>query len=191
MSALAARHQKGGNRRRGVGRNCKGMVEWRTGHPNGSGDVRGPAQELVSAGEGSIIRDTSVCRPGPSIAPVTGSIWLKRGFSRITHSPTTTSPNPQERPGQQAGVRFRRRSDSGRLRRHQGYLSEKGRFPNGSPGGLHQLQLQAVGVVATLVYSGAASWVLLKIIDIVMDLRVGPEVEREGLDISLHGEQVL
>jgi Amt family ammonium transporter len=35
------------------------------------------------------------------------------------------------------------------------------------------------------------SFVLLKIIDIVMGLRVSHDVEREGLDISLHGEQVL
>ena len=32
--------------------------------------------------------------------------------------------------------------------------------PDGSPGGLHQLQLQAIGVVATLAYSGIGSWVL-------------------------------
>jgi Amt family ammonium transporter len=56
---------------------------------------------------------------------------------------------------------------------------------------LHQLQLQAVGVIATLVYSGAVSWILLKGIDVIMGLRVKTEDERDGLDISLHGEQVL
>lgn len=72
-----------------------------------------------------------------------------------------------------------------------GPLSATDANPAGSPGGLHQLGLQAVGVVATLAYSGGMSFVLLKIIDIVMGLRVSHDVEREGLDISLHGEQVL
>ena len=72
-----------------------------------------------------------------------------------------------------------------------GPLSATDANPAGSAGGLHQFGLQAVGVVATLVYSGGMSFVLLKIIDVVMGLRVSHEVEREGLDISLHGEQVL
>jgi Amt family ammonium transporter len=50
--------------------------------------------------------------------------------------------------------------------------------------------LQAKGVLTTLVYSGVLSFVLLKIIDMVMGLRVTEEEEREGLDVSLHGEHV-
>jgi ammonium transporter, Amt family len=50
--------------------------------------------------------------------------------------------------------------------------------------------LQAKGVLTTLVYSGVISFVLLKIIDMVMGLRVTEEEEREGLDVSLHGEHV-
>jgi Amt family ammonium transporter len=49
-------------------------------------------------------------------------------------------------------------------------------------------QLKAVGF--TLVYSGVVSFVLLKIIDVVIGLRVTEEEEREGLDVTLHGEQV-
>jgi len=60
----------------------------------------------------------------------------------------------------------------------------------GSPGGLAQLILQAKGVGSTLVYSGIMSFVLLKIIDLVIGLRVTTDEEREGLDIVLHGEQV-
>ncbi|CAH2805383.1 MAG: Ammonium transporter [uncultured Paraburkholderia sp.] len=52
------------------------------------------------------------------------------------------------------------------------------------------LVLQAKGVVTTLVYSGVVSFVLLKIIDMVMGIRVTEEQEREGLDVSLHGEHV-
>ena len=50
--------------------------------------------------------------------------------------------------------------------------------------------LQAKGVLTTLVYSGILSYVLLKIIDLVIGIRVTEEEEREGLDISLHGEHV-
>ncbi|EDZ99807.1 ammonium transporter [Burkholderia sp. H160] len=50
--------------------------------------------------------------------------------------------------------------------------------------------LQAKGVATTLVYSGVVSFVLLKIIDMVMGIRVTEEQEREGLDLSLHGEAV-
>ncbi|MBO0711366.1 MAG: ammonium transporter [Acetobacteraceae bacterium] len=71
-----------------------------------------------------------------------------------------------------------------------GPLSATEANPAGSPGGLHQLQVQLVGVVTTLVYSGVMSLILLKIVDLVVGLRVEREEEREGLDIVLHGEQV-
>jgi len=50
--------------------------------------------------------------------------------------------------------------------------------------------LQAKGVLTTLVYSGILSYVLLKAIDLTIGIRVTEEEEREGLDISLHGEHV-
>ncbi|EUC16762.1 ammonium transporter [Burkholderia sp. BT03] len=50
--------------------------------------------------------------------------------------------------------------------------------------------LQAKGVVTTLVYSGVISFILLKIIDATIGLRVTEEEEREGLDVILHGEHV-
>jgi len=52
------------------------------------------------------------------------------------------------------------------------------------------LLLQAKGVLTTIVYSGVLSFVLLKIIDLVIGLRVAEEEEREGLDVVLHGEHV-
>ncbi len=52
------------------------------------------------------------------------------------------------------------------------------------------LLLQAKGVLTTLIYSGVLSYVLLKIIDLVIGLRVTEEEEREGLDVVLHGEHV-
>ena len=50
--------------------------------------------------------------------------------------------------------------------------------------------LQLKGVVTTLVYSGVISFILLKIIDATIGLRVTEEEEREGLDVILHGEHV-
>ncbi|MGF6543950.1 ammonium transporter [Paraburkholderia youngii] len=50
--------------------------------------------------------------------------------------------------------------------------------------------LQLKGVATTLIYSGVVSFVLLKVIDAVMGLRVAEEEEREGLDLVLHGEAV-
>jgi Amt family ammonium transporter len=50
--------------------------------------------------------------------------------------------------------------------------------------------LQLKGVVTTLVYSGVISFILLKLIDVTIGLRVSEEEEREGLDVILHGEHV-
>jgi len=52
------------------------------------------------------------------------------------------------------------------------------------------LAAQAIGVACTLIYSGVVSYVLLKIIDMTIGLRVSEEDERMGLDVSLHGEHV-
>jgi Amt family ammonium transporter len=48
---------------------------------------------------------------------------------------------------------------------------------------------QAIGAGATAIYSIAVTFVLLKVLDATMGLRVEEDVEREGLDINLHGEQ--
>ena len=49
---------------------------------------------------------------------------------------------------------------------------------------------QAIGVGIVFVYDVVVSLILLKIIDIFIGLRVSDEVEREGLDLALHGEAV-
>jgi Amt family ammonium transporter len=71
-----------------------------------------------------------------------------------------------------------------------GPLSATDASPAGSPGGLHQLELQAIGVISTLVYSGVVTFIILKVVDAIVGLRVDAEQEREGLDIVLHGEQL-
>jgi Amt family ammonium transporter len=57
-------------------------------------------------------------------------------------------------------------------------------------GNAAQMPIQLMGVVGTFVYSGVATFVILKAIDLAIGLRVKPEVEVEGLDINLHGEIV-
>jgi ammonium transporter, Amt family len=50
--------------------------------------------------------------------------------------------------------------------------------------------IQLKGVAVTVAYGFAASFIILKIIDMTIGLRVTEEQEREGLDISLHGESI-
>ena len=57
-------------------------------------------------------------------------------------------------------------------------------------GHLAQLWIQAKGVGITVVYDAVVSYVLLKGIDYAIGLRVTEDEEREGLDITQHGEQV-
>ena len=50
--------------------------------------------------------------------------------------------------------------------------------------------IQLKGVAVTVIYGFAASFLILFLIDKTMGLRVSEEQEREGLDISLHGESI-
>ena len=53
----------------------------------------------------------------------------------------------------------------------------------------NQLWLQAVGTVATLVYSGALTFILVKVVDGMIGIRVTAEEEGTGLDLALHDER--
>ena len=53
-----------------------------------------------------------------------------------------------------------------------------------------QLLAQLKGVSVTLIYGFVVSFIILKLIDLTLGLRVTEEQEREGLDISLHGESL-
>src|SRR3954465_15384256 len=52
-----------------------------------------------------------------------------------------------------------------------------------------QLGIQAVAVLAAIVYSGVGSFVLLKIVGLVLPLRADAADEDSGLDICMHGEE--
>ena len=52
-----------------------------------------------------------------------------------------------------------------------------------------QFMLQGIGVLATIVYTGVASTIILKVIDLFIGLRVDEDQEVEGLDMALHDER--
>ena len=52
-----------------------------------------------------------------------------------------------------------------------------------------QLGRQFLGVLATVIYCGSVSFVILKLVDVVIGLRVGDDEEEQGLDLVLHDEQ--
>jgi Amt family ammonium transporter len=65
-----------------------------------------------------------------------------------------------------------------------------GGVPGVLEGNSGQVVTQLWGIVATIVWCAVASAVILKGVDAVIGLRVEQEVEREGLDLALHGELV-
>ena len=52
-----------------------------------------------------------------------------------------------------------------------------------------QVMVQLIGVLACAAYTGIATYVLLKIIDVIMGLRVSDDEEIEGLDLNQHNER--
>jgi Amt family ammonium transporter len=52
-----------------------------------------------------------------------------------------------------------------------------------------QMLSQIKAVVLTLLWSGIGSFIIYKVVDILVGLRVSIEQEREGLDLTDHGER--
>lgn len=52
-----------------------------------------------------------------------------------------------------------------------------------------QLTVQVTGIVVTFVYTAVASWIILKLVDALVGLRVDAEQETQGLDLVLHDER--
>ncbi|MER8415321.1 ammonium transporter [Mesorhizobium sp. M0227] len=61
-------------------------------------------------------------------------------------------------------------------------------FAAGYAGTATQLLAQAKGVLVTLLWSGIGSAILYKIVDLIIGLRPTADAEREGLDLTSHGE---
>jgi len=60
----------------------------------------------------------------------------------------------------------------------------------GTAGSMAQVVTQIEGVLITIAYTAIGTYIILKVLDLVMGLRVTEEQEREGLDIALHGGRV-
>ena len=63
----------------------------------------------------------------------------------------------------------------------------KGGLIDGHP---EQILTQLIGIGIVIAFDAVVSFILLKIIDLVIGLRVDEETEIEGLDLALHGEVV-
>ncbi|MDW8443277.1 MAG: ammonium transporter [Acetobacteraceae bacterium] len=60
----------------------------------------------------------------------------------------------------------------------------------GTAGGVGQMLIQAYGAGVTIVYCAIVSFIILKLVDLIVGLRVSEEEEVEGLDTALHGERI-
>ncbi|MGA8549225.1 MAG: ammonium transporter [Stellaceae bacterium] len=57
-------------------------------------------------------------------------------------------------------------------------------------GNPHQVVVQLYAIAVTVVYDAIVSLILLKLVDVTVGLRVDGDIEREGLDLAIHGEAV-
>lgn len=48
--------------------------------------------------------------------------------------------------------------------------------------------VQIAAVAATVAFAAGATYVIVKVVDFVLGLRVEPEAEQLGLDLAVHGE---
>ena len=63
-------------------------------------------------------------------------------------------------------------------------------FPGLIEGNPRQVLIQVVGALVTIVWSGVCTAIILKLVGFATALRVTPEAEQIGLDITLHGESI-
>lgn len=57
-------------------------------------------------------------------------------------------------------------------------------------GGFDQVKLQLLGVAVTVIYTAVITYIILKVVNLITPLRASDTEEREGLDLSQHGEQI-
>jgi Amt family ammonium transporter len=69
-------------------------------------------------------------------------------------------------------------------------VNQYGGTPGALEGNPHQVINQLIGIGTVVVYDLIVTFIILKVVDIAIGLRVTAEVERDGLDLALHGEVV-
>ena len=65
--------------------------------------------------------------------------------------------------------------------------TSSGGLIDGNP---NQVITQLYGIAVVAVYDAIASLIILKLVDLTIGLRVESDIEREGLDLAIHGEAV-
>ena len=60
----------------------------------------------------------------------------------------------------------------------------------GVEGGIDQVKLQLLGVGVTVLYTTVVTFIILKVVNLITPLRASDAHERDGLDLSQHGEQI-
>ena len=79
--------------------------------------------------------------------------------------------------------------------RHAGCRRRHARRPHGRQAGPHRrrhapiMQAQIVAVIVTWILAAVGTFIILKVLDATMGLRVSREAEMEGLDVSQHDEE--
>jgi Amt family ammonium transporter len=71
-----------------------------------------------------------------------------------------------------------------------GALSATAAVPDGYAGSFDQFIIQVEATAAVFAYTAIGTFILLKITDVIVGLRVPEEEEREGLDVTQHGERL-
>ncbi len=69
-------------------------------------------------------------------------------------------------------------------------IEQYGGTPGLIEGNPAQVINQIEGILIVFIYDAVVSFIILKVIDFTIGLRVGADIEREGLDLTLHGEVV-
>jgi Amt family ammonium transporter len=69
-------------------------------------------------------------------------------------------------------------------------INEYGGTPGLIEGNPGQVVNQLIGIGAVVVYDAIVSLIILKLVDVTIGLKVSDEIERDGLDLALHGEVV-
>jgi Amt family ammonium transporter len=69
-------------------------------------------------------------------------------------------------------------------------IAEYGGTPGLIEGNAGQVVSQAIGIIIVLGYDAVATLIILAVLRATIGLRVDDEIERDGLDLALHGEVV-
>ena len=161
-------------------------MEWKTrGKPSVLGMISGAIAGLgtITPASGFVLPWQAVIIGGSPASsasmPAHGSSRSSATMTRSTCSACTASVE-RSAPSSPACSRWRRF----RRRRMRPAHPACWKATRGSSG------FKSAGAAVTIVWSGAMTWVILKVVGFLVPLRVSDEDERMGLDIRLHGELI-